>query len=492
MSAATARQGPPAHGGWRGNPWVSLVVLALGFFLTMLDISIVNIAVPDIVEDFDASLSGVLWAVNSYVLVVAVVLIAAGRLGDLYGPRRLFTVGITVFTVFSLACGLASSPAELIAARALQGLGAGLLLPQTMAMIVVIFPAERRGAAMGVWGAVGGIAAVAGPSLGGLLVTAWGWQWIFMVNVPVGLAAIVLTQLAVPNPRNSRRHRLDVGGIALVFGGLFCLTFALMEGQRFDWAAWIIGLLVLSAGIGYWFVRHESRRQDQEPLVPFVLFRDRDYTAMNVVAASVSLGVIALMLLLTMFFQSVLGFSALEAGLALAPAAVISTVVAPFSGRFSDRFDGKHILLAGFALTAAGMALSLPVMETGADWWAFVPPLVVIGLGNGLLISPMATVAMRGVRPQLAGAASGVLATVRQLGAVLGVTVVGLFLQSRLPDPADTGVAALAGHADSVRAGMAIPLTAVVIGAIACLPTRRTREPATAEPVAAPAASERP
>ncbi|MFJ9742385.1 DHA2 family efflux MFS transporter permease subunit [Streptomyces sp. NPDC101166] len=474
----SVQQKAESRRGWRTNPWTSLIVLALGFFLTMLDVSIVNIAIPDIREDLSASLPDVLWAVNAYVLVVAVLLITAGRLGDLYGPRRLFLLGIVVFTVFSLVCGLADSIGVLIAARALQGLGAALLLPQTMAMIVSLFPAERRGLALGVWGAVGGVAAVVGPSLGGVLVTSLGWQWIFYVNVPVGAAAVVLTLLAVPDLRFDRRHRLDLGGISLASAGLFCLTFPLMEGERFDWAPWVLVMLAASVVLGAAFLLHERRRQNAEPLVPFPLFRDRNFSAMLVVAASVAFGIIALMLLLTLFFQSVLDFSALRAGLALAPPALISTALAPFAGRFTDRFDARTILLAGLVLTAVGMIWTTAVMDPAASWSTFLAPMVVIGLGNGLLIAPMAAVAMREMPPQLAGAASGVLGTMRQLGPVLAVTLVGLLIEQRVPD----GEATTSGeYADVLRLGMALPISAIVIGALVCGPgaLRAARRPPT-------------
>lgn len=466
-----------ARHGWRDSPWTSLVVLALGFFLTMLDISIVNIAIPEITEDLGASISETLWAVNAYVLVVAVLLITTGRLGDLYGPHRLFSIGLMIFVVFSLLCGLARNPGELITARTLQGLGAALLLPQTMAMIVGIFPPARRGAALGIWGAIGGLAAITGPSLGGLLVTAWGWRWIFFVNVPVGLMTIVLARLAVPELRSGRRHRLDLGGVALISAGMFCLTFALMEGQRFDWVPWILALLGVAVVLIVGFIWYEGRRQGLEPLVPFTLFQNRDYTAMNVVTASISLGIIALMLLLTIFFQSALGFTALMAGLALAPPALVSTVLAPLSGRLSDRFDGKLILLTGLLLTALGMVWTLFVMRLGAAWLEFLPPLLVIGLGNGLIISPMATVAMRQIQPNMAGAASGIINTVRQLGSVVAVTLVGVLLQQQLPDRITGDVSWV--YVDATRTGMALPIGAIMIGTVACVLARRKKPPRT-------------
>ncbi|MEU4558339.1 DHA2 family efflux MFS transporter permease subunit [Actinoplanes sp. NPDC023936] len=448
---------------------MSLVVLALGFFLTMLDVSIVNIAIPDLRSEFDASLPTVLWAVNAYVLVVAVLLITAGRLGDLFGPRRLFVVGITIFTVFSLLCGLAQSPQQLIAARALQGLGAALLLPQTMSMIVSLFPPTRRGLALGIWGAVGGVAAIAGPALGGVLVTTLDWRWIFLVNVPIGVAAVVLTFLVVPDLRFDRRHRLDFAGIALASAALFCLTFALMEGERFDWAPWILAMLGAAVVLGAAFVWQQGRRQEAEPLVPFALFELRSYRAMVLVAASVSFGIIGFMLVMTLFFQSVLGFSALAAGLSLAPPAVLSTLMAPFAGKLTDRLDGRLLLLAGLVLTIVGMGWAAAVMDLDAQWLSFLGPMLVIGLGNGLLIAPMAAVAMREVQPPLAGAASGLMNAIRQLGQVAAITLIGLLLAQRLAAWPD-GAAPDGPYADALRLGMVLPAVAILVGIIACLP----------------------
>src|SRR3954453_6414337 len=223
----------------RGNPWAILVTLSLGFFMTLLDLTIVNIAIPSMIDALQASLDEVLWGVNAYVLVLAVLLITAGRLGDLRGQRNLFALGVAVFTVAILACGLAPNPTFLIAFRAAQGLGAALLMPQTMAIIIATFPAERRGTALGIWGAVAGLATVAGPTLGGLLVTVAEWRWIFFVNIPIGVVVLVLTFAVIPDTRLERRHRMDLLGVGLATASLFTLTFALIEGQRFHWDGWI-------------------------------------------------------------------------------------------------------------------------------------------------------------------------------------------------------------------------------------------------------------
>ena len=233
---------------WRGNPWAILVTLSLGFFMTLLDLTIVNIAIPNMISALGASLDEILWIVNAYVLVLAVLLITAGRLGDLRGQRTLFAVGVAVFTVASFACGVAPNATLLIIFRAIQGLGAALLMPQTMSLIIATFPAERRGTALGIWGAVAGLATVAGPTLGGLLVTGASWRWIFFVNIPVGVAVLVLTFLVIPDTRMERQHRLDMPGVGLATAALFCLTFALIEGQRFSWNAGILGAVRRGGG----------------------------------------------------------------------------------------------------------------------------------------------------------------------------------------------------------------------------------------------------
>src|SRR3954453_19001161 len=217
----------------RGNPGYVLVVVSLGFFMTLLDLTIVNIAIPDMINRLHASLDDVLWVLNAYALVLAVLVITAGRLGDLIGPRTMFVAGIAVFTVASAACGFAPSPAWLIAFRAVQGIGAAILMPHTLASVTMTFPPERRGARFGIWGAVAGLATIAGPTLGGLLVTAFDWRWIFFVNLPIGVIVLFLAFTVIPGVRVERTHRLDITGVLIATVALFCLVFALTEGQRY-------------------------------------------------------------------------------------------------------------------------------------------------------------------------------------------------------------------------------------------------------------------
>jgi EmrB/QacA subfamily drug resistance transporter len=422
---------------FRGNPWAVLLVVSLGFFMTLLDLTIVNIAIPNIITRLHASLDDVLWVINAYALVLAVLVITAGRLGDLIGPRVMFASGVAVFTVASAACGAAPSPGWLIGFRAVQGMGAAMLMPQTLTIITSTFPAERRGAAFGVWGAVAGVATIAGPTLGGLLVTAFDWRWIFYVNLPFGILALVLTFVIIPDLRPGRRHRIDVVGVALASAALLAICYGLVEGQKYGWGTITSFLsipLVLGIGVALLlaFLLLQRATQDKEPLVPFALFRDRNYAVVNWVSGTLAVGMMGIFLPFTIYLQSVLGFSALKAGLTMAPASLLSMFVAPAAGRMTDRIGGKYILMAGLTLFAVGMGWAALIATPTSAWYDFLAPLIVAGVGMGGTFAPMVTTAMRNIDPRMAGAASGVLNTVRQVGMVIGTAAVGALLQNRL------------------------------------------------------------
>jgi EmrB/QacA subfamily drug resistance transporter len=435
-----------------GNPWAVLLVVSLGFFMTLLDLTIVNIAIPNLITKLHASLDDVLWVINAYALVLAVLVITAGRLGDLIGPRIMFISGVAVFTAASAACGFAPSPGWLIGFRAVQGLGAAMLMPQTLAIITNTFPPERRGAAFGVWGAVAGVATIAGPTLGGLLVTAFDWRYIFFVNLPIGVIVLALTPVIIPDLKLGRRHRIDIWGVLLASAGLLAVCYGLVEGQKYNWGKitgiisipliLVVGVLLLAA-----FLVVQKLTQDREPLVPFAVFRDRNYSVVNWVSGVLAVGMMGIFLPLTIYLQSVLGFSALKAGLVMAPASLVSLPIAPIAGRMTDKIGGKFILMSGLTLFAIGIGWLALIAQPNSSWPIFMAPLIVTGLGMGCIFAPMVTVAMRNIQPQLAGAASGVLNTVRQVGLVIGTAAVGALLQNRLvstiSDQASTRSAAL-------------------------------------------------
>ena len=425
------------------NPWVILTALCLGFFMILLDTTIVNIAIPDLSTKLNASLEDILWVLNSYVLVYAVLLITAGRLGDLYGPKPLYLAGLVLFTAASVGCGFAQNPQQLVVGRVVQGIGGALLTPQTLSVLTVIFPPQRRGAAFGVWGGVAGIATITGPTLGGLLVTDLGWRWIFFVNLPVGIIALVFASIVMPNLKPNRRHRLDLPGTALVTVGLLLVVFGLIEGNSYDWGTVLgpvtipgiigAGLLVLAA-----FVWHQYLHRDAEPLIPFALFRNRNFAVMSLLAALVGFGMTGMFLPLVIYMQSVLQMTALHAGLAAAPMSVVSMFIAPVTGRLADRVGGKYLLVAGLALFGTGIGILRALAHPDSTALTLLPGLLVAGLGLGLTFAPMQTMAMREIAPHMAGAASGVNSTLRQLGAVIGSAAVGALLQSQLAAKLDT------------------------------------------------------
>jgi EmrB/QacA subfamily drug resistance transporter len=418
------------------SPWLALAVLALGLFMTLLDLTIVNVAIPSIVDDLRASLDQVLWVLNGYSLMYAVLLITSGRLGDIFGPRNMFGAGIVVFTIASAFSGLAHDPTQLILARGAQGLGAAILAPQGLPIMTTLFPPERRGGVFAIYGALSGLAVLLGPVLGGFIVTHFGWRWIFYVNLPVGLITLVLAFLFVPDLRPGRRHRLDWVGVLLATLGLFGIVFGLIEGQRYEWGTvWsgitipeIIAAGVLVLGV---FLLVQWRRQDREPLLPFAVFKDRNYRFMALVLLAMGFAIVGVFLPLTLYYQSVLGLSAFDAGLAIAPQPLammlLSGVAAPLAARYA-----KYILVVGLTLFAVGMAYIAWTAQVTSNRWLFVPGLVIAGAGMAGIWTPVYSLATRDLQPRFAGVASGVISTVQELGAVLGSAAIGALLQNQL------------------------------------------------------------
>ncbi len=410
--------------------WLVLLVTCLGFFMIMLDTTIVYVATPSMISGLHATLDQVLWVFNGYLLAYAVLLITASRLADLWGPRNLFVAGLVVFTAASALCGLSQDSTQLIAARVLQGVGGAMLAPQSLTLLTAIFPPERRGAAFGINGAVVGVSTVAGPTLGGLIVTTADWRWIFFLNVPVGIVAAAAALLVIPDIRPGIRHRMDVVGVALASAALLLVVFGLIEGQRYDWstAIWALlagGLVVLGA-----FLIWEARQT--EPLVPLHLFKERNFSLMNWTGGAMQFAMQGIFIPVTIYTQSVLGMTPLQSGLTVAPMSVVAGIVAPVAGRMADRLGGKYLLMVGLAVFGGGAAWVTLSAATNSTSLQFTLPFVVTGLGLGLVFAPMTAMAMQRITPRDAAAASGVLNTTRQLGSVLGAAVTGAVLQSQL------------------------------------------------------------
>ena len=418
------------------NPWGALAALCIGFFMILLDATIVSIAIPAMLRGLNASLNAVVWVTSVYLLTYAVPMLFTSRLGDRFGPKRVFMAGLVLFTAASLWCGLAGDVGTLITARGVQGIGAALMTPQTLAFISFLFPPARRGAAMGVWGGIAGLATVAGPLLGGVLVDSFGWQWIFYVNVPIGVVAVVMTVVLVPDWRPGAAHSFDVPGILLSGLGLLLVVFGLQNGQQYNWGeVWggvtvfeLIGAgVVLLVVFGFW-----QRFNRREPLLPLRVFGNRNFSGGVLASITVGFTMTGMFFPIVIYLQTVLGLTPLHAGLLTAPMSLVSGVVAPFSGRLSDKVSAKFLLMFGLVALAAGLAwISLQVTPSTAPL-ALIPALLLCGLGIGFIFSPMSTITMGSVPRELTGSASGIYNTARQVGGVLGSAAVGVLLQARI------------------------------------------------------------
>ncbi len=427
------------HGHRPVRPVLVITVFCLGLFMTLLDITIVNIAIPDLVTDLNATLETVLWVGSAYSLTYTVLLITAGRLGDIYGPRRLFLLGLTVFTAASLASGLSQTPGQLIAFRALQGVGAALLAPQGLPIITSILPVAKRGPAFAATGIMSGLGVLLGPTLGGYIVTNVGWRWIFFLNIPIGIIAIALAFAFMPDVRPGVRHRLDFLGVALLTAGLFGVVFGLIEGERYDWGT-ISGVLsiplVIAIGVALLglFGWRQVRTQQSEPLLPFAVFSDRSFTVMTLVLLAMGFAMVGVFLPMTIYYQSVLGLTAVAAGLVIGTQSlammITSGVVGGLSG--SSKVSLKWVLFGGLLLFAGGMVYVVRVAAPDSGQWAFVPGLVAAGIGLGCVWVPVFGLATRDMPPSRAGIGAGVLDTVQEFGAVLATAVLGAFLANRL------------------------------------------------------------
>ncbi|MHB8718963.1 MAG: DHA2 family efflux MFS transporter permease subunit [Candidatus Dormibacteria bacterium] len=431
------RPAPPAQ---ESDPrrWIGLGVVLIASFMILLDISIVNVAIPSVQRDLGATYAQIQWVLAGYQLAYAVILITGGRLGDIFGRKRLFIIGVSGFTVASALCGLAPSPAVLIGARVFQGLMAALMYPQVLSVIQVSFPPRERGTAFGIFGAVVGVATISGPLLGGLLIQAdihiggrdLLWRPIFLVNLPIGIFAVVAAARSLRESRAPAAPHLDVPGVAVATTGLFLIAFPLVEGRDAGWPLWAYLMLVGGAVLLAAFSRYVRWRAARggSPLVEPALFGDRAFVVGSAIALVFFAGIPAFFLTFSLFLQIGLGFSALHAGLTTVPFSILSAVGSAVSIRLAPRV-GRWILTIGCALLVVGMgALWVTVHQAGTAVASLTmaPSLAICGLGLGFVVAPLITLILAGIHGHVAGSASGVLTTVQQVGGALGVAVIGI------------------------------------------------------------------
>lgn len=459
------------------NPWPALWALVLGFFMIMVDTTIVTVATPAIIEDLHADVNAVVWVTSAYLLAYAVPVMITGRLGDRFGPRNLYLAGLAVFTVASLWCGLTSTVEGLIVARVFQGFGASMITPQTMAIITRIFPADRRGQAMALWGATAGVAMLVGPLLGGLLVDAFSWEWIFFINIPVGIVGFLLALRNVPRLA-THPHRFDWLGVVLSGAGMFLLVFGIQEGHQYDWGTvtgWITVPLLIVGGAVFlvlfiawqWFNK-------AEPLVPLRLFRDRNFSLANVAISTISFTFTALGFPLMLYAQLVRGYSPTESALLMVPMALMSIALAPVVGKLIDRVHPRYVTGAGFATTGLSLWWLSQAITPDAAVWQLLLPMGVMGAGSAAVWAPLAATATRNLPLQLAGAGSGVYNATRQVGAVLGSAAIAVLMDARLaanhlsfdpsaaPEGAATGLPPQAQEAFSTAMSESMLITPLV------------------------------
>ena len=457
------------------RPRLTLLAVALATFMSYLDNNIINVAIPAIERDLHLTTSGLEWIVSSYILVFASLLLAGGRLADVWGRKRVFLIGLSIFTGASLVAGFAGTVDVLVAARAVQGLGAALLTPTTLAIISATFAEGRqRAAAVGIWSAVGALALAVGPLLGGLLSEHLSWGWIFFINVPVGMATLVLGATVITESRNDESpRRFDVPGVLTSAAALFALTFALIEGHDRGWTSpLILGCFALAAGLGWVFVRLERRAR--EPMVAMSLFRERVFTGGVVALGMWAFGLFGIYFFTSLYLQGVLGFSPTEAGAAFVPMALLMAAAAVVSERLSHRWGAGRVVPVAMLMMAGGIA-SVSLLGADAGFLQLMPAFAVIGIGGGLTVPLTASVLDAMPRGE-AGVASGIFNATREVAGLLGITVIGAVLTARQSNLLGAGRTPTDAFLGGYRTGLLFAAALVAAGAVAAfIGLRRTR-----------------
>jgi EmrB/QacA subfamily drug resistance transporter len=432
--------------------WWTLAAVSFGLFMIMLDNTIVNVALPAIERDLHMTISNLEWVVTAYALTFAALLITGGKLGDYYGRKRMFVLGLAIFTLSSLACGFAPSPGFLIAMRAVQGAGSALMNPATLSIITATFAPQERGKAIGIWAGVSAMALSIGPLLGGLIVDNLNWNWIFFVNVPVGIVAIVVSYFVIRESRDtSAEQSIDFPGLITSGLGLLALCYALIEGNNHGWGSpEIVGLFVASAVLLALFVLLE--RHQRLPMLDLSLFRNSTFTGANIVAMLVSLGMFGVFFFVSLYVQNILGYSPTKAGATFLPMTVLIVLIAPLAGHWSDKIGSRWLMGGGMFLLGVGSLLWQRI-GLHSSYWTLLPPMLIGGVGMALTMSPMTSAAMQSVPTDKAGVGSGVLNSFRQVGGSLGIALMGAILASYAVAGA-TGVEAAQNFVNGLHAAL--------------------------------------
>ncbi len=404
--------------------WLTLAAVTFGLFMIMLDNTVVNVALPSIQRDLGVGLSELQWIVTGYALTFAALMLIGGKLADLLGRRAIFVTGLGIFTASSLACGLADTGEILIGARIVQGVGAALMNPATLSIIAATFPPEQRGMAIGIWAGVSALALALGPLVGGLLTEHIAWNWIFFVNVPVGIAGIAVSLLVIRESKDeSENQRLDLAGLVSSGVGLFALTYALIEANAHGWGSdRIVGAFTVAAAALGTFVVIE--RRGRAPMLDLGLFRNGTFAGANLVILLVALAMFGVFFFVSLYMQNILGYSPVEAGAAFLPMTILVMLLAPFAGRASDRIGSRWLMTAGMTLVAVQLVY-FSRLGVDSTFWDLLPAFLVGGVGMALTMTPSAAAGVRSVPVDKSGVGSAVLNAFRQVGGSMGIAVMG-------------------------------------------------------------------
>src|SRR6186997_3165353 len=453
--------------------WWTLVAVAVGLFMIMLDNTVVNVALPSIRKDLGISISELEWVVNAYALTFGVLLLTGGKLADLLGRRAIFIAGLVVFTGASLWCGLAGGAGSLIAARTVQGIGAALMNPATLSIITATFPPRQRGTAIGIWAGVSALALAIGPLVGGLLSEHVDWSWIFFVNVPVGIAAIVAAFVFIDESRDtSRNQRPDVPGLVTSAVGLFALTYALIEANNHGWSSpRILGAFALAAVSLTAFVVLELRQR--RPMLNLALFRNPTFSGANVSMLLVALAMFGVFFYVSLYVQQILGYSPVEAGASFLPATILIAALSPQVGRVVDRVGSRWLTGAGMVSLSLSLLL-YSRLGTGSSYWDILPGLVLMGIGMALVMTPTTTAAMSSVPRDQAGVGSAVLNSMRQVGGSLGIAVTGAIVAHVTSTSLAAGDSRPEAFVHGFQRGLEIAALIALAGAVVAVATMRT------------------
>jgi EmrB/QacA subfamily drug resistance transporter len=468
-------QGTPAATTDR-RTWLALALLCVVQFMVVLDIAIVNVALPSIKDDLGFSQGDLQWVISAYALVYGGYLLLGGRAADMLGRRRIFLGGIAVFTVASLLAGLAWSEPSLIGARAFQGLGAAIITPAALSILSTTFAEGReRNIALGAWGAVGGFGAVAGVLLGGVLTDALSWEWIFFVNVPVGVLGFALAPVLLKESRDARVTKFDLPGAVLVTGGLSSLVYAITQAGQKGWLSAetlsvFAGSLVLLAAFVAWELRHS------EPLMRFGILQSRTVSGANVAGLILGTALFSMFLMLTLYMQQVLGYSAMKSGLAYLAVAGTAIVWSGVAGQLVTRVGVKPVLVIGMTMLTAGLLYFTQVSVDGSYLGDLMPGFLIIGVGIGFSFVPISIAALAGVTAAEAGLASGLINTSQQIGGALGIAALSTIATSSTEDSVGNGSALPVALVDGFQSAFLVGAIVAGLGIVAALTLIRRDE----------------